>query len=116
MKDLWSKFVEIKPPEGLDIVASILWTGLAWFGGLMGYLMRTVEAGGKPRLARALLESSSAAFVGALVTLACAAMEWNALWTGVLVGVSGWLGAHASITMLEKILYKRLGITKDKES
>lgn len=85
----------------------------AAFGGLMGYLMRAVDSGHEIRYTRALLEAMSAGFVGVLVTLACLAMDLNPLWSGVIVGVSGWLGAQASIRMLETLIYKRLGITRE---
>lgn len=86
---------------------------LAAFGGLLGYLMRTLDKGHRVSYGRALIESASAGFVGGLVTLACMAMKLDPLWSGVIVGVFGWLGATASIRFLETMIFKRLGITRN---
>lgn len=87
------------------------YASFAAFGGFMGHLLRTIEKGDKLNWMRGFLESGSAAFVGVLVLLMCQAMEMSAEWTGVIVGVSGWLGANATIRILESVIRKRLGIS-----
>lgn len=87
------------------------YAAFAAFGGFMGHLLRTIEKGDKLNWARGFLESGSAAFVGVLVLLTCQAMEMSPEWTGVIVGVSGWLGANATIRILESVIRKRLGIS-----
>lgn len=76
----------------------------------MGYILRSIEKGTGVSLTRALLEAFAAGFVGTLTTLACMAMKIDPMWSGVIVGVSGWLGATSTIRMLEKLIYKKLGI------
>lgn len=91
---------------------ALAYTFFAAFGGLVGHLMRTLDKREKIRWGRAALEGGAAGFVGLLVLLLCQAMSMSEQWTGVIVGVSGWLGANATIRMLESIVMKRLGIEK----
>lgn len=86
----------------------------AALGGAMGYIMRTVDSGKKVKPLRALLEALAAGFVGLVVLFTCQAIGLSEQWTGVVVGVCGWLGANASIRLLETIVYKRLGIQREK--
>lgn len=83
---------------------------LAFIAGLLGHLMRVIERGGKITWPRAALEASASGFVGYLAILLCAAMDLSFEWTGVVVGLFGWLGASASVKILEKVVHKRLGI------
>lgn len=78
----------------------------------MGHLMRTIDSRQKINWSREILEGGAAGFVGLLVLLVCQAMNLSERWTGVVVGVSGWLGANATIRMLESIVLKKLGIEK----
>lgn len=100
----------------MDEHATILWwlrvaayTAFATLGGALGHLMRTFD---KQQFswARCILESLAAGFVGLLMLLVCQAMALSEQWTGVIVGVSGWLGANATIRMLESLVRKRLGL------
>lgn len=98
--DLWS----------LAWVRSLGYTLFAAFGGVMGHLMRTIDKKDKINWGRAALEGAAAGFVGFIVLLMCTAMKLSEQWTGVIVGVSGWLGANVSIRMLEGMVRKKLGI------
>lgn len=82
----------------------------AALGGTMGYVMRTVDSNQKVSLMRAAMEGFGAGFVGFLVLLACQATELTEAWTGVIVGVSGWLGANVTIRLLEKLVRRKLGV------
>ncbi|HEY3473409.1 MAG TPA: phage holin family protein [Anaerolineales bacterium] len=94
-------------PTWLRAVAYILF---ASFGGIMGHLMRTIDKKEKVVWARAALEGMAAGFVGFLFLLICTEFKLSDQWTGVIVGVSGWLGANVSIRLLENLFRKKLGI------
>lgn len=102
----------MKPPETFDIVVAGLWVLLGGYGGLMAYLMRTISSGGKPTFWRAVLEFNAAVSIGVIVVLICAALDWSPLWTGVMVSASGWIGAKGVMSIVEAVLLKRLGLTK----
>lgn len=86
------------------------YAAFAAFGGVMGHLMRIVDGKEKINWARACLEGVAAGFVGLLMLFACDALSVGPQWTGVIVGVSGWLGASVTIRLLETLVRKRLGI------
>lgn len=91
-------------------VKAILYAALATFGGFLGHIMRALDKSTPISYGRACVEGLAAGFVGLLVMLMCSATNMSDQWTGVIVGVSGWLGANASIRMLEKLVFKKLGI------
>jgi hypothetical protein len=92
-------------------VKAILYAALAAFGGFLGHVMRALDNSADISYGRACVEGLAAGFVGLLVMLVCNAIGFSDQWTGVIVGVSGWLGANASIRMLEKLVFKKLGLT-----
>lgn len=94
-------------------VKAILYAALATFGGFLGHVMRALDKSVPISYGRAFVEGFAAGFVGLLVMLMCNATNMSDQWTGVVVGVSGWLGANASIRMLEKLVFKKLGIHTD---
>lgn len=82
---------------------------LAVIGGVLGYLMRTLENGHKPSLLRSLLEGAAAGFAGLLILLLCQVSGIGPEMTGVIVGIGGWLGASATIRKIEPLVFKPLG-------
>lgn len=76
----------------------------------MSYLLRSIDGKITVSWGRAFVEATSAGFVGILVLLACQAANLGEQWTGLIVGVCGWLGASATIKMLETLVRKKLGI------
>lgn len=89
---------------------TIAYAAFAALGGLMGYILRTIDREQRVSWLRAIMEALAAGFVGLLVLFACQAMHLTDEWIGVIVGVSGWLGANASIRLLETLVYRKLGL------
>lgn len=97
------------PPENPWFYAAA-YTGLAAIGGFLGYLMRTIDTEEQITFGRVLLETMAAGFVGLLVLFVCQSLGVTPAMTGVIVGMSGWLGATASIQLIKLIVYDRLNI------
>lgn len=87
-----------------------LFASLATFGGFLGYVMRSLDKDTPLSWMRAIAEGFAAGFVGLIVLLMCNAMHLGDQWSGVIVGVSGWLGSNATIRVLEKVVFKKLGL------
>ena len=100
----------LETEEGRKTIIFVL---LAMIAGLLGHLMRVVERGGKVKWLVAGLEACASGFVGFLATLMCKAMGLSYEWTGVIVGLLGWLGAAASVKIIEKVVRRRLGIADE---
>jgi len=94
-------------------VKALAYIAFSSIGGIFGHLMRTFEKKESVHWGRACIEGLSAGFVGLLVLLMCQATGLSEQWTGVIVGVSGWLGASATIRLLERMVRKRLGVDYD---
>lgn len=95
--------------EKVTIVETLLFTCMSGVGGILSYCLRCMEGGEKPSIGRCILEGLSSAFVGLLAMFACKAMNIDWYWSGVIVGVFGWIGATASITFLRNILKRKMG-------
>lgn len=78
-------------------------------GGMLGHLMRTIKERRRFKWSHTVLEGCAAGFVGLLMMLACQALHLSEQWTGVVVGVMSWLGANATIRILETIVLRKLG-------
>lgn len=89
---------------------TLVFTGLASFAGLMGYLMRNANDRRIITWERSILETLASGFVGFLTVLLCRAMHVPYEWTGFIAGVLGWLGATATMQLFERIVRKKLGI------
>ncbi len=99
----------MQPPNN-NWFETAVFTGLASFAGLMGYLMRNSNDRRVITWERSLLETFASGFIGFLTVLLCRALSIPYEWTGFIAGVLGWLGATASIQLFERIVRKKLGI------
>lgn len=88
------------------ILESASQAGLAFFGGLIGALMRREASNWQT----AMLGALGAGFVGLLVAKLCHATGVSDDMTFVFVGVSGWLGAARTIDYIERLLEGKIGM------
>jgi uncharacterized membrane protein (UPF0136 family) len=95
-----------KSPDWL----AVAFTMLAAVGGLLGYLVRSMDKRQRISWPLAVVKFLTSGFVGFLVLLACRSSGVTDEWTGVVVGVSGWLGADVTIRIIESWVRTKLGI------
>ena len=100
-------------PENIVWVEILAFGGFAAIGGLLAYVLRELNNGTTPTFLRAIVEALSSGFVGLLAMMACKALGLDWWWSGVIVGVFGWLGAESSIMLLIRVVRNRLGIANN---
>jgi len=83
---------------------------LSAVGGMLGYSMREHDKGNHVNIWRTVIEGLGSGFVGILVLLLCLEWEFSLLWAAFIAGALGWPGATASIRLLERFLFDKLGI------
>ena len=98
--------------DGEKWIESLSQVALAFFGGLIGALMRREASTWQT----ALLGALGAGFVGLLVAKFCHATGVSDDMTFVFVGVSGWLGAQRTIDYLERLIESKLGVRIEPET
>ncbi|ACT50855.1 phage holin family protein [Methylovorus glucosotrophus] len=109
--------------EALSLYLGQPWGLIAWgvinvvfsiIAGTLGYLSRTCSSE-SPVLFnsnRMLIEAGSSGFVGLLVLMMCSVSNLGGAATGLCVGFFGWVGAPATIVVLEKFVFRLIGIVK----
>lgn len=90
----------------------LFYLGLAGFAGTMGFIFRQLQSESKLIWWRILLEGFAAAFVGLLFMWLCEMGKFGPQLTGIIVAVAGWMGAQASMGLLEKFVFQKLNIGK----
>ncbi len=88
----------------------LIYAAFASFGGVMGHLMRAIDKNERIHWGVTILQGLAAGFVGVIVYMTCLAMGLSDLWTGVVVGVFGWVGADSTIRILKTLVLKKLNI------
>jgi hypothetical protein len=91
------------------------YSSFAALGGMLGHMIRTIDKQRKISYGRAVLEGCAAGFFGLLMLFTCDAMEFSKQWTGVIVGVSGWMGPSATIRILEVLIRRKLNVNVTEE-
>lgn len=107
--------MHVDGPEWLQWVKAIGFTLLAFTGGLFGSIVRALDTGDGINWPKSFIEAGASGFVGLLVLFSCLALEISVYWTGLIVGVSGWIGAKASIQMLMRLIDKKTPYTTQEE-
>lgn len=106
-----------------ELITQILmrdWTGagltiLAGIGGMLAHIVQAVENGKPVNWREGLVQFCASGFVGYLVYGLCMAIGVGGLWLGPIVGMFGWLGAVATIQVLRRFVFDKLGIPHDEE-
>ncbi|WP_223521509.1 phage holin family protein [Pseudomonas sp. GL-B-19] len=83
---------------------------IAATGGVIGHMMRKLGARQTIKLGETALQGVGAAFAGYLVLLGCRSAGVTPEVSGVIIGLCGWLGADATLVLLQSYIYKKLNI------
>jgi hypothetical protein len=102
--------MSFRDPNNISLLETILFGLFAAAGGLLAYVLRTLNMEERPKWFRGLVEALASGFIGLIAMLACKAMGLDWRWSGAVVGVFGWLGAETSIMLLTKLVRTKLGI------
>lgn len=99
-----------EPQQAITVLEIFSFGLLAAVGGFLATILHAVNNDEEPKWKHALVEGASSGFVGLLAMLMCKAIGLNWMWSGVIVGVSGWIGAEASISVLRRFVLSKFGI------
>lgn len=94
-----------------EFMTQVVLGGLfAMFCGFAGYLNRQITGKQKIRLIEALIRSLGSGVAGMLVMMLCIALQVEIAWVGFIVGTAGWMGADATMILLEKIVHRKMNL------
>jgi hypothetical protein len=102
--DQFLAMLQARDWEGLGL------TLLAGIGGVLATLTQSVQNGKPTNRKEVAVQFCTSAFVGYLIYGLCLAMGVSGLWLGPIVGTFGWLGAVATIQVLRRFVFNKLGI------
>ncbi len=86
------------------------------FAGGLGYILRAMNGGDGVSWKRVIVEMLGSGFSGLLILWICQVGHVGAEWTGIIVGITGWLGAQATILTLEGLVRRKLGLERSSAS
>ena len=93
-----------------NIIEILQLAGFSAMGGLLGYLMRQATREQPIKLSRAALEAVASGFIGIIAMFLCHAIGLPWYWSGIVVGILGWLGAEASIVVVARAIRGKIGL------
>jgi hypothetical protein len=100
-----------KDPTNYTLITYGWVTLLSAWGGVVSFLskLRAGKASRRFNLLEFIGEVTTSAFSGLLTFWGCEAAGFEPLWTAVLVGISGHMGARA-LYQIELIVQRKLGV------
>lgn len=104
---------EVPWHEWFRVAAYVL---LASVAGGLGHIVRRMDKDKPVRWRYVLVQAASAGLAGLFTYWICDALGVGHQWTGISVGICGWMGASASIEVLQKLVWDKLGIDKESNS
>ena len=87
-------------------LSTVLLILLACTGGMLGAVVRMVDGKEKINWFVVMVETAASGFSGVIVMLLCQQLTLNLQWTGIIVGVCGWVGGRTTMLWLEKRVRK----------
>lgn len=104
-----------KETKKMNSAESILREGalflVALLGSMLGYISRTWGMSKAIKYSRLGFSALAAIFMLLILRALCSALGLSYEWTVVIVGFFSWVGTEVTITFLEKIIHRHLGIT-----
>ena len=83
---------------------------ISFFGGLLGYVMRTIDAKEQVRMGIAFLEGLSSAFFGMLMYAIYKELNISLWLAFTFAGLFAWAGSRATVRALKAVVQHKLGI------
>jgi len=102
-------------PPSLNWIQLIAVAAFAAVGGAIGSILRAMDAAQPLSFTRAFVEFIAAGFVGALSGLLCTAWGLSIVWTTFIAGTFGMLGARATIQVMQRFVWTKLGLNRSEE-
>lgn len=93
-----------------EFIRSWVYIMIAAIGGALGHMMRRLGSQQPIKVGETLLQAVGAAFAGYLVLLGCRSLDIPPDVSGLIIGLCGWLGADATLMLLQDYIYKKIKI------
>lgn len=91
-----------------------IYAAFAGIGGFLAHIVKCLENNSPISWLKCIVAAFASGFVGILMVLLCTILKLDMAWTGLLVGMSGWIGAEATIQLISAIVRRKLGVDQNK--